>query len=311
MTAYKDDIHPLCYTIAGCSSGIITRAVGQPLDVLKIRFQLQNYEGGALKYTGILSATKNLFHSEGLTAFWKGHVPAQGLSIVYGVVKFNTYELMRKSLYSSSPHRSDESLRWRTAIDFMCGCVAGTTTTFACQPFDVIRTRLVAQENRTYRGTTHAIKMMFAENGVRTFYKGMVPALTMICPTVGFHFAFYGFFKHAWIVVTGEKAHSKTCLLVSGAASGLCSKLILLPLDNVKKRLQVVGFHDKPTYTGMLNCFAEVSRKQGVRALYRGAAPSLLKAFVVTGISFFAYEQVLDQCYKLQMERRWPFGDVT
>ena len=78
MTEFKDDVHPFCYTVAGSSSGIITRAIGQPLDVLKIRFQLQNYEGGELKYTGIISATKKIYFGEGLAAFWKGHIPAQG-----------------------------------------------------------------------------------------------------------------------------------------------------------------------------------------------------------------------------------------
>ena len=81
MTLYREDVHPLCYTIAGSTSGVITRAVGQPLDVLKIRFQLQDYEsGGKLKYTGIVSACRKMLRDEGITAFWKGHIPAQGWS---------------------------------------------------------------------------------------------------------------------------------------------------------------------------------------------------------------------------------------
>ena len=78
MTEFKDDVHPFCYTVAGSTSGIITRAVGQPLDVLKIRFQLQNCEAGELRYTGVASAIKRIYLSEGVAAFWKGHVPAQG-----------------------------------------------------------------------------------------------------------------------------------------------------------------------------------------------------------------------------------------
>ena len=32
------------YSIAGATSGVVSRIVGQPLDVLKIRFQIQDYK---------------------------------------------------------------------------------------------------------------------------------------------------------------------------------------------------------------------------------------------------------------------------
>ena len=88
MTDYKKGIHPLCYTLAGVTSGVGSRAIGQPLDVLKIRFQLQNSGDGCLKYTRIHTAIRLIIHNEGVSALWKGHVPAQILSVIYGVVKF-------------------------------------------------------------------------------------------------------------------------------------------------------------------------------------------------------------------------------
>ena len=64
--------------------------------------------------------------------------------------------------------------------------------------------------------------------------------------------------------------------------SGLCSKLTLLPLDGVKKRLQVQGLHGfKQEYKGMLHCFRVVINKEGVMALYRGGTPSILKVSAI------------------------------
>ena len=76
--------------------------------------------------------------------------------------------------------------------------------------------------------------------------------------------------------------------------------------------LQVVGFGSNRTYSGMWTCFRDVVEQQGVLALYRGATASLLKALVVTGITFFVYEQVLDACHEIQLKRSSSSsGNVT
>ena len=70
----------------------------------------------------------------------------------------------------------------------------------------------------------------------------------------------------------------------------------------VKKRLQVQGFQhgrsatfgETPMYTGMIHCIRTVVRQEGMRGLYKGLSPSLLKAGVVTSISFSVYEKCVD-----------------
>lgn len=58
----------------------------------------------------------------------------------------------------------------------------------------------------------------------------------------------------------------------------MCSKLILLPLDNVKKRLQVQGFKGHAHLEGgMFGIMRKVLEQQGIRGWYQGAAPSILK----------------------------------
>uniref|UniRef100_A0A8C5U1H7 Solute carrier family 25 member 19 n=1 Tax=Malurus cyaneus samueli TaxID=2593467 RepID=A0A8C5U1H7_9PASS len=76
---------------AGSASGLVTRVLVSPLDVLKIRFQLQieqlSSRNPTAKYHGILQAVQRIFREEGMTAFWKGHVPAQFLSVGFGAVQ--------------------------------------------------------------------------------------------------------------------------------------------------------------------------------------------------------------------------------
>lgn len=298
-------LRPIHFTVAGATSGVIARVVGQPLDVLKIRFQLQTVQDGKLPYVGIFKSAKTIVKQEGLSALWKGHVPAQILSVLFGAIQFTTYETSHTYINKIFPQCA-HSNRLKTGIEFVCGGMAGIGSTLACQPVDVLRTRLVAQKKSTvYRGLFHAITSMFKENGIRTFYKGIVPTLCMIFPNTGLHFAFYGTFKRAWIYFSVNDTENKRLMrLTCGGLSGLCSKLMLLPLDVVKKRLQVQGLTGYAEYNGMVHCFRTVVQLDGIVALYRGASPSVWKATIVSGVTFFTYEQTCDMIRWYEIKKK-------
>ncbi|KAM3181609.1 hypothetical protein ACTXT7_014034 [Hymenolepis weldensis] len=72
--------------LAGSLTGFSVRAITQPLDVLKIRLQLQVEDispknGGY--YQSIPQAVNRIVREEGVVALWKGHVPGQFLSILF------------------------------------------------------------------------------------------------------------------------------------------------------------------------------------------------------------------------------------
>lgn len=88
--------------------------------------------------------------------------------------------------------------------------------------------------------------------------------------------------------------------LICGSGAGVLSKIIIYPLDVVKKRLQVQGF-DKARaefggvrhYLGMRHCLYTIAREEGIiRGFYKGLTPSLWKAALVSGSSFYVYEKV-------------------
>lgn len=88
---------------------------------------------------------------------------------------------------------------------------------------------------------------------------------------------------------------------VCGSGSGLFSKLIIYPLDLTKKRLQIQGFEAARVrfgvtrkYHGMIHCMRDTIAYEGIQGLYKGLAPSLLKAVFATGTIFCVYDQM---CY--------------
>lgn len=87
--------------------------------------------------------------------------------------------------------------------------------------------------------------------------------------------------------------------IVCGTGSGLLSKLFIYPMDVVKKRLQIQGFESARQgfgatrqYSGMISCLLQISSEEGVRGLYKGLSPGLLKAGFVAGVNFSIYEQI-------------------
>ncbi|EAT38052.1 AAEL010023-PA [Aedes aegypti] len=122
--------------LAGGFAGCITRFICQPLDVLKIRFQLQveplSEDHMTSKYRTIVQSTRLVYKEEGLRAFWKGHNPAQVLSIIYGVSQFSSYEHTNFFLRQFEPFE-----RHQNARNFFCGALSGTVATVITLPLDV------------------------------------------------------------------------------------------------------------------------------------------------------------------------------
>lgn len=184
--------HQLRTAVAGAVAAAVARVFVQPLDVLKIRFQLQveplhHTNTVSSKYTSMWQAMQTIAREEGVRAFWKGHNPAQGLSVAYGVAQFWTYERLKaeaKHLNVYAAHRD--------STNFVCGAVAGAMANAVITPLDVIRTRLIAQDNRKgYTNTLHAAKTIMRSEGVRGLYRGIGPAMLQVAPLTGINFMAY------------------------------------------------------------------------------------------------------------------------
>ncbi|XP_070581332.1 mitochondrial thiamine pyrophosphate carrier-like [Ptychodera flava] len=295
---------PLEYATAGAISGMVMRVFAQPLDVLKIRFQLQVEDTAShkAKYRGLIQASKLIFREEKISAFWKGHVPAQLLCIVFGSVQFVSFEWVTKAGHHILPYKWSHG-NCKPAYHFVCGGIAGCAASVAAQPFDVVRTRLVAQgEPKLYTGISDAVRKMYVREGVSSFYKGISPTLLEIFPHAGLQFGFYAFFKLLWEQVFDISRPDMTTgameSLFCGAASGICSKAIILPLDVVKKRLQVQGFEKARAqfgkvrmYDGISDCFVRIVKEEGIRGLFKGLSASVVKGAVSVGLTFLVYEQ--------------------
>ncbi|CAP26135.1 Protein CBR-HPO-12 [Caenorhabditis briggsae] len=275
------------YSEAGLASGIVTRMIIQPLDVLKIRFQLQEEpirgrKSG--KYKGVMQSVFLITREEGAKAFWKGHIPAQGLSATYGLVQFSSFEWLSRQAAKIVPS-DDQSIR--STSDFMCGALSGCLAMTAAMPLDVIRTRLVAQKSghAVYTGTMHAVKHIWEKEGIPGYFRGWIPSVVQIAPFTGMQFALYNCFMDLW-PFTG---YESTGALLSGAMAGTVAKTVLYPLDMVRHRLQMngferAGFGKTSNYSqGLFKTIVMVVKHESWYGLFKGLWPSQIKAAANSG----------------------------
>lgn len=273
--------------------------------MVKIRLQLQTNASpissaplvtprdGPAARLGALATFKHILKHEGLTALWKGNVPAELLYVCYAAVQFAGYRSATLLLRTAWPTRLPDAVE-----SFVAGAAAGVAGTGVTYPLDLMRTRFAAQgQHRIYSSLRSAVWDIKRDEGWRGFFRGLGPAWGQVVPFMGIFF------------VTYEALHLRLARIempwgsrdaVAGAAASVVAKTAVFPLDLVRKRLQVQGptrgryiYSDIPEYTTAVSALRQVFQKEGIRGLYRGLPISLIKAAPASAVTLWTYEQCL------------------
>ncbi|XP_026530522.1 brain mitochondrial carrier protein 1 isoform X1 [Notechis scutatus] len=160
----------LINVICGVISGVISSALANPTDVLKIRMQAQ----GSLFQGGMIGSFIDIYQQEGTRGLWRGVVPtAQRAAIVVGV-ELPVYDITKKHLILSG--LMGDTILTHFISSFTCG-LAGAV---ASNPVDVVRTRLMNQRAivgsvELYRGTIDGLLKTWKSEGFFALYKGFWP----------------------------------------------------------------------------------------------------------------------------------------
>ncbi|XP_029456403.1 mitochondrial thiamine pyrophosphate carrier isoform X3 [Rhinatrema bivittatum] len=217
------------------------------------------------------------------------------MSVGFGAVQFVTFELFTEFVHNTTTYNAQDPM-----VHFICGGFAACTASLTNQPLDTLRTRFAAQgEPKVYKTLRHAIVTMYKTEGPLTFYRGLTPTMIAIFPYAGLQFSFYNILKrvYEWAMPAARWKRGNVKNLVCGSCAGVISKTMTYPFDLFKKRLQVGGFErarmafgQVRTYNGLLDCVVQIVRDEGPKGFFKGLSPSLVKAALATGFTFFWYE---------------------
>ncbi|PLN76000.1 mitochondrial thiamine pyrophosphate carrier 1 [Aspergillus taichungensis] len=299
----KDEGTPRQVVLAGGIAGLVSRFCIAPLDVVKIRLQLQvhslsdptshqNIQGPI--YKGTFSTLRSILKHEGITALWKGNIPAELMYITYGATQFTTYRTITHLLQTHSPRPLPPPLE-----SFLAGATAGGLATATTYPLDLLRTRFAAAgHERIYSSLATSVRDIVRHEGARGLFRGCSAAIAQIVPYMGLFFATYESLRP----VVGSVGWGGSGDAVAGVVASVLAKTGVFPLDLVRKRLQVQGptrglyvHRNIPEYRGVGATIAVIVRTQGVRGLYRGLVVSLVKAAPASAVTMWTYEMALKQ----------------
>lgn len=237
-----------------------------------------------------------IFAEEGIRGFWKGHVPGQILSITYGFGRFLAYDQFNEysKTFGFFEKNSYPGLR-----HFIAGGFAGSFGMFMATPFDVVRTRIIAQDsNKGYHSMFGAFKSILQKEGPRGLFRGLVPSLVAIAPNSAIQFGSYNIMLNKYSDITSEEP-SRSAVLLAGMSSGIIAKTIVYPLDLSKKRLQIQNFQENRTRfgknistTGLFDCLRKTFIEEGFSGLYKGLPSAIIKSGAMSGLFFFFYEEI-------------------
>ncbi|KAJ2852531.1 hypothetical protein IWW36_000159 [Coemansia brasiliensis] len=273
---------------AGAVAGVSEILCMYPLDVAKTRLMLQVSKSGGEQYKSIFDVFRRIIKEEGPSRLYRGILPPIMVEAPKRAIKFaanDTYGPMYKKLFNQ------EKLTQPLAI--MTGVTAGITEALIVATPELVKIRLQAKENAgRYSGTMDCVRKIYAEEGIKAFANGLEATIWRHALWNGGYFgSIFGIKK---MLPKAETKKGELALnFVAGAIGGTIGTTLNTPPDVVKTRIQNYNPAKGPApYTTFLAGARMIAREEGVRALYKGYVPKVLRLGPGGGILLVVYDQV-------------------
>ncbi|CAG9765147.1 unnamed protein product [Ceutorhynchus assimilis] len=321
----KYRITPTQQALASCSGALLTSLIMTPLDVVKIRLQTQQkalnscflYCNGLMDhicscqpmdprnpwykrpshFNGTIDAFIQISRNEGITSLWSGLSPTLVLSIPATICYFVTYEQLRlklKTRYNKNKS-STEAVKQPFWIPLVSGATARVVSVTLVNPLELVRTKMQSQR-LSYLEIGEALKNLIRTDGVVGLWRGIFPTLLRDVPFSAIYWMSYETIKS----YLDADHPSFSQIFISGAISGSIAATITVPFDVVKTHQQIEfgsnlfdgnngkGAKGKDRTSMMI--FRDIYTQHGIRGLYTGLTPRLIKVAPACAIMISSFE---------------------
>ncbi|KAH3687035.1 hypothetical protein WICPIJ_001979 [Wickerhamomyces pijperi] len=285
--------------LSGLTAGFITTTVTHPLDLLKIRLQLDqtssttHFQNFQRQFSILYDSTSKL---RTLQNVYRGLLPNLiGNSIAWSIY-FTSYRVSKDISHkifhaSTASDYSNKDSNLQTWQYLTSAFAAGSFTALLTNPLWVLKTRILSTNKSNpgaYQNITDGMRRILKEEGILGFWKGFVPSLMGVSQGA-LQFAIYDTLKYQIYQSDSTKLEIYQYIIMS-CSSKMVSLLILYPIQLLKSRLQDYESIKRPkTLSGVIK---EIITTEGVSGFYKGVVPNLMRVLPATCITFGVYEQM-------------------
>lgn len=172
--------------IAGATTKAIQTVLVNPITIIKTRLEVVGFN----EYNGVIDAAKQIYTKEGSGAFFTGLRISLIRDVPFSSIWYPTYIFFRGHLFqfydyemSHNPNVSSmQRLKALAVISSLSSIMANIVACTVTHPIDLIRTRLFFKAfnsdlNQHYSGLFNGCKKIYDHDGIKGFYKGLLPRI--------------------------------------------------------------------------------------------------------------------------------------
>lgn len=250
--------------VTGSMSGSIATVCIQPIDMVKVRIQLNASKGGA---TNPVQVFKSVVAEDGFFSLYKGLSAGITRQIVYTGARLGLYDMFLEKAKGNSGKTPG-----LLAISG-CAVAAGGIAAVIGNPADLSLVRMQAdnmlpvEQRRGYKHVFDALFRISSEEGVAGLFKGSVPTATR---AMALNLGMLGGNTTAKGLLSDAGVTGPAQTFGASAIAGFFAAFFSLPFDFVKTQVQ----NSKPAADGTkmtpISCAMETFKTGGITRFWAG-----------------------------------------
>jgi len=267
-------------------------------------------------FSGTADAFLKISRTEGISSLWSGLSPTLVLAVPTTVTYFTMYEQLkvcidsqRRAMSAQPSILTAETPKW---VSLTAGGLARLAAVTLVSPLELVRTKMQSQK-MPWSDVHKCLTELVRAQGIRALWNGYTATLLRDVPFSALYWPLYEQSKAIMNLYTSNR-DSFLVNFGSGAVAGSFASTVTLPFDVIKTIKQIeMGEKDimavKPGTTrsysvprnkmssslsgrsrGNITIAKELISEQGVRGLFAGLIPRLLKVAPACAIMISSYE---------------------
>jgi solute carrier family 25 (mitochondrial oxoglutarate transporter), member 11 len=208
-----------------------------------------------------------------------------------GIYSYLLEREQTKNSSRSDTSDTDKNITFATKLGM--GCISGGIGSLVGTPSEVALVRMSADsklptaDRRHYTSVINCLSRIAKEEGVRMWWRGATPTVVRATLLGSASMGVTSQAKSELIATgyfgkNGQWVGGIPLLFCATLVSSFCANIVANPFDVIKSRLQSMAIptgphQQRPMYNGMMDCFVQSIKAEGVSVLWAGFVPAFIK----------------------------------